>query len=428
MKALRFWMATASLLGVVALLSACGSEDPTATPTPEPTATALPGAVDTPTPDADAVFQARWDDLIARAQEEGEIVFGGAWGINDRPWNDLFARTFDVKVIEGVDSGSQAANKIIAERNAGLYLVDGWNRGGGSSRRLIAAQAFRAEDGPESFLFHPDALDLSKWLFNRWFWVTEDYTDPQGKHGKVGLYSDYQMTEAAGVGYNTKTVSRELLDSITSYRDFLRPEIVEITVVQDPFVAGATGTRTRMWSVMGPEYMEELVRTYHAAGNLITFNDSSVITGLGRGKWDMALFPGGFITDLVNAGLPFAELVPDERLLEGGMLPNIGGGESRMVFDRAPHPAAAELYWNWFYTQEGATAKQTLNINPNGPRPSLRLDVPQGTVPDVEWNARPTGDDIPWQSASPPGAEYDKIISDSLQFGLDLYERMGLQM
>ena len=67
-------------------------------------------------------------------------------------------------------------------------------------------------------------------------------------------------------------------------------------------------------------------------------------------------------------------------------------------------------------------------INPNGPRPSLRIDIPQGTVPDTKWNARPTGDDIPWQSASPPGPAYDKIIQDSLQFGIDLYERMGLQM
>ena len=49
------------------------------------------------------------------------------------------------------------------------------------------------------------------------------------------------------------------------------------------------------------------------------------------------------------------------------------------VMDRAPHPSAAKLFANWWLTQEGQTAYQTLYAGIGQP-PSLREDVPPGVT------------------------------------------------
>ena len=51
--------------------------------------------------------------------------------------------------------------------------------------------------------------------------------------------------------------------------------------------------------------------------------------------------------------------------------------------DRAPHPNAAKLFLNWWLTQEGQTAYNTLTDG--NPPPSLRVDVPVGvTLPQEQ--------------------------------------------
>ena len=97
------------LMGVLVavMTGACGS-DPTATPAPTatpvpPTATPVPSqpsdpAPDptaTPTPDAMMMFKSEWEDLIAAAQEEGEvtIVMGGSASRNYRPVVAVFEKS-----------------------------------------------------------------------------------------------------------------------------------------------------------------------------------------------------------------------------------------------------------------------------------------------------------------------------------------------
>ncbi|MCH8974148.1 MAG: hypothetical protein IH869_03635, partial [Chloroflexi bacterium] len=75
---LRNTAASVAAVTLLLLAAACGQTDPTATALP--TATAVPGATATPLPtatptlSADDIFAAEWDQLIADAQEEGELV------------------------------------------------------------------------------------------------------------------------------------------------------------------------------------------------------------------------------------------------------------------------------------------------------------------------------------------------------------------
>ena len=119
-----------------------------------------------------------------------------------------------------------------------MYAADSYNRGGGTFRRLGDAGTWEAYADIEELLIHPDALDVSKQRFGEFYWALPDgYTDADGKSGMTGLRWQFQVTEVSPVAYNTTTVSQETLDSIQSYRDLLRPEIVERTVMDNFFIA-----------------------------------------------------------------------------------------------------------------------------------------------------------------------------------------------
>jgi len=56
------------------------------------------------------------------------------------------------------------------------------------------------------------------------------------------------------------------------------------------------------------------------------------------------------------------------------------------MLSNAPHPNAAKLYMNWWYTKDGQTA-DIEGVSAYGPigSVSLRSDVTQGTFPDHLW-------------------------------------------
>jgi ABC-type Fe3+ transport system substrate-binding protein len=294
---------------------------------------------------------------------------------------------------------------------------------------MSTAGVWAAYEDIGELLFHPDALDVTKQRFDRFFWaIPEGYTDLNGKTGATGLRWQLQVTEVIPVAYNSQTVSQETLDSIQSYRDFLRPEIVERTVMDNIFIAASTGRRVRMWRVMGPEFMEELFTAYHEGGNLLQEGERRLVDGMAQGKWDLAITASGSVDDVIDAGIPWAFLVPDERTLEGGLLPDIGGGGARIegTIVKAPHPNATKLWHNWLFTQEGQTAMQTLYEDDDYNRPSLRNDIPQGKIVERVWSR--TGMSKGFEMGEPlePGLAYQEDLQASLEFGQQLMERLGI--
>ncbi len=100
----------------VLVLAACGS-DPTATPT----ATAAPQATVDP-------FQAEWNTLIAAAAEEGvlEMFACCTLGGNFKEFASRFEEKFGVQVNSFTGGSRDAREKIIPERDAGIYSIDVW--------------------------------------------------------------------------------------------------------------------------------------------------------------------------------------------------------------------------------------------------------------------------------------------------------------
>lgn len=379
-----------AIIGLVAafalmgLLAACGADEPTptsaatATPTPAATPTPLPPGVTaepTPTPDA---FLAEWAELIALAQAEGEVVIalGGSDSRTGRFAFETFKRQFGIEVLTSSGSGSDNANRILAEQGRGIFTVDVVTVSGGSLERLRAAGAL----SPVSdWLIHPSVIDRSEgWWLTETIWSDMD--------------SKYVMADSLAVGpigdiwYNPENVTQEDLNLINEYRDLLLPRFKGRIAMRAMNSPGGKSVIARLWLTpgLGPDFLDALHRVAEVA--LVNpEGDKELAEGVANGKWDFGIFGGGRdFRALQNLQLPVRELTLTKQV--GGLSTEMSGGNG-MLKD-PPHPNAAKLFLNWWYTQEGQTA-DVESVSAYGPKGSvsLRSDVTQGTFPDHLWEA-----------------------------------------
>ena len=358
--------ALALLMPVLLVLAACGGDDPT--PTPRPTATAVPAGE--PTPDADAMFQAEWDALIAAAQEEGELVviLGGAASRAYRPVIEHFGDLFDIKVTAATGRDGEHVSRILAEREAGQFLVDATHLGPTTTRtRAIPAGLI---DEIASVFMHPEVLDKSLWF--------------QGRHWYADETEKFLFTQSAGVDfspvsayYNTDLVSEADIAAIESVFDLLNPkwkgQIVSLPVSD----AGAGGTWYSIYvhPDVGPDWPDRFMREMDVQ---YTPEARLVADGLAQGKyaWAMAVGAAGRdINGLAAEGLPVAQF--RNAVAEAPTLSGSGSSNNTAIFTQPAHPNATKLYINWFLSKEGQTAVHELSAVT--PDPTLRIDdVPVG--------------------------------------------------
>ena len=378
-KAITGLVAALALMG---LLAACGADDPTptsaatATPTPAATPTPLPPGVTaepTPTPD---LFLAEWDALIAAAQEEGKVVLalGGSDSRTGRYAHEIFKRQFGITVIASSGSGSDNANRMLAEQSRGIYTVDIVTVSGGSLERLRNAGAL----APVSdWLIRPDVIDRSQnWWLSETIWSDRD--------GKYVMADSLSVGTIGDIWYNPDNVTQADLDLINDYTDLLRPEFkgrIAMRAMNNP---GGKSVIARLWLTpgLGPDFLADIHRIADV-DLVIPEGDKELAEGVANGKWDFGIFGGGRdFRALQNLQLPVRELTLTKQV--GALSTELGGGIS--MVNGAPNPNAAKLFLNWWYSQEGQTA-DIEGVSSYGPigSVSLRSDVTKGTFPDHLW-------------------------------------------
>jgi len=404
-------------LVVAAVATACGQEDPTATAVPTATATPVPGATPTPTPEppsAEELFQAEWDQLIADAQAEGELVLimGASESRTSRDIFQAFGDKFEINVLQATGSGTANANRVLAERAAGTYSADISLVGGTSTDRLRLAGALVPI---MPLIFHPEVLDRSQgWLIDYWAW-----TDVENLYSPA--FELRLRQNVMEVFYNTNGVSQAEIDGVQSFYDFLKPEWKgRIVSILDPDFGGVVTDRTLAWILIGKDFFEGLIREQDVAF-LPGGSFAEMATGIGRGKYDVAFFTGQASTDMeamIDLGIPIAKL--NRTLAEGGTV-EIRGTLS--VFDQAPHPKASQLFINWYLSRDGQQTSANL-INDEDPSPSLRSDLTQGNVSDRQWNLLKTIDPASAMSQSTP--EWFAARDEAIAFTRELYAELGL--
>ena len=413
-------------LAVAAVAAACGQDEPTATPEPTPTSTPVPGATPTPTPEATPtpeptptpseadLFQIEWDQLIADAQAEGELVMilGASGSRADRDIFEAFGTKFGLNVVMSTGSGTDNANRVLAEQLNGRFTVDISFVGGTSTGRLVDAGAVVPI---MPFMIHPEVVDRSQnWLLTEWVW-----TDAPNLYSPA--YEVRMRENFSNIYYNTNDVSQAEIDSVQSWQDFLKPEWKgRIVSILDPDYGGATTDRTLTWLLLGKEWLEAFIRnqepTFLSGGNF-----TEMANGMGRGKYSLAFFTGQASTDMdvmASLGLPVDRL--ERTLAEGGTVEIRG---TMTVLKNAPHPKAAQLFVNWYLSRDGQQATLDL-VNDDDPSPSLRTDLTQGKVTDRQWNQLQGLDPASAMSQSSP--EWFAARDDAIAWTREIFAELGL--
>ena len=408
-------MLALAALAMALFLAACGQEDPTPTTAPTPTS---PAQADepTPTPDAAAVFQAEWDALIAAAQAEGEvvIVMGGSSGRNYRPVAQFFQDKFNVEAVVSTGSGSEQANRVLAERQAGSFQVDVMFVGPTSANtRLIPANAL---DPMEEQFIHPEVLDTSLWFGGKYWWAD--------------VAQKYVFTMSADAGpiqsmrYNTDLMTQEDLDGINSVWDYVDPERWAGKIIAiSPLAGGAGGTYYEAY--VHPDIGKEWVDAWVDPVLDVTFTDDfrQVVDGIAKGAFHFGTAIGSAGRDLdalASLGAPVDQFPCNDsgcvkEFKEGGVMGGTGSQNNFMIPTDRPHPNAAKLFVNWMLSQEGQTIMHTLAEQ--DPDQTLRSDVTDlGRT--LAFERRDPNKDYFFFSSDPG---FTDLREEALQYAKDAY-------
>jgi ABC-type glycerol-3-phosphate transport system substrate-binding protein len=402
-----------ALAGMMVLLLAvaCGSPPPTAAPTAAPQPTAVPGTTPTPTAATDP-FQAEWDELVAAAQAEGNLVLvlGSSPSRNYARVIDEFERQFGIATVRAAGSGSENANRVLAERNAGSFTSDISFIGRTSIVRVINAGGMLPI---RDLIIRPDVLDESLWYGGR-LW----YNDDDQRY--IMAYNASLETNVNPIFYNKDRVSQAEIDSIQSIWDIVNNPDYTFGAV-DPRGEGSTTERLRFYAHpdLGPAFYEQVILNTNTT--FMGDDRRGVVDGLARGQWDFAiLVSGAGSVDMDNAiadGLPIGKI---ERTLAEGKVLSVAG--TLAAFERPANPNAQKLFVNWWLSPEGQDARHRFSDDPD-PSQSLREDIPPTNIP--EENQRRPGEEGIFVLGTDP--ETLALLPQSLEFITGLLQQRGVQ-
>lgn len=279
---------------------------------------------------------ANWNNVVAKAKEEGKLVISTSHSLGVRETvSKAFKAAFGIEIeYIGGGKGSELGMKLVNERRAGLYLQDLYI--GGPTTILTTLRPAGAIDPLEPALLLPDVLDKRLWIGGDQLWVDQDR--------KILVFL-LMPTPGQSCIINTTMVKP---NEIRVYDDFLNPKWKDKIVMNDPTVSGPgqrfvgpTATKIKGW-----DYMKELAKQKP----VINRDQRLQVEWVARGKYAIGLgMQTDLTTEFVNTGAPIVEIVPEDNF-------NASAGASTMaLINRAAHPNAAKVFINWILDKEGQT-------------------------------------------------------------------------
>lgn len=364
----RRFLMSLTLGGGAALLAACSAPAAPA-PTSAPKAAEPAAKTDSAKPSdaaAKSVAPAApagaspLDALVGPAKQEGEVViFMGRAG--SRQLRDAvaeFEKKYGVKATAVVGSGNENSEKVLAERDTGLFTGDIWMGGLTTMNTRLMPKGVLDPIGA-SFLL-PEITDKSLWWGGKHL-----YGDPQQSH--IFLFA---ASPNAYLSYNTNLVKPE---EITSWKDLLEPKWKGKIISRDPTVSGTGSSLAGFYHhpELGQDFLRKLYLDQEVA---LTKDGRQGAEWLALGKYSLYFIQSGNDPrELKGQGLPVEEIV--KPLKEGAWLGS-GGTGTLGIFNKAAHPNAAKLFVNWWLSKEGQAA--AMKFNPEDE--SLREDISKDAV------------------------------------------------
>lgn len=326
------------------------------------TAYVAPAATPMPT------FAQQWAELVTAAKQEGDIVVAPppSWQETKghRQLLEAFQKQFGIKVTSGRGSGRSQAQRLLAERRAGLYSVDIVVGGAATfTRVLLPAGAF---DPIKPLLFHPEVVDQSLWKGG-----VHRYLDTGQKY--VFLYAG--RNAPIGISINTQLVQP---GEIKSFWDLLKPKWRGRIVAHHPRLStqGVTYSQVYWDKDLGPEFLR---RIYSEAKLNYVTTRREFADGLAFGAYALGFLEGGGqreIRRMGREGLPVKMLMAQDLKVDVARV-SPGGASIFAAVNRPPNPNAQKLFVNWLLTRK---TQLLFNRFGNGEYESLRADVPNDNV------------------------------------------------
>jgi len=287
--------------------------------------------------DGSPSWQLEWQKTLEAAKKEGQVVVYGPAGSDARKaLADSFQQKYGINVEYQGGRGTERIVKMKAERDAGQYSVD--IHVGGLTTPLVSLKPIGALDPISSALILPEVKEPKYWQENKLPWYDKE------QHFLPALYR----------GRTSVIVNTNLIKpgDIKSYKDFLNAKWKDNIILDDPRGTGP-GQQLVTFFLLHPALGPQFIRALAKQGLFVTDNRTIQRDSLAHGK--KAILLGGaesVMETAIEKGLPVAHVTTRE-FKEGGQI--AFGGSVLELINKAPHPNAAKIYINWFFSREGQT-------------------------------------------------------------------------
>jgi len=306
----------------------------------------------------------KWNDLIARAKQEGELVVMGPPAAGFRAsLTDAFSKRFGIQLnYIGANSG-EIITRVDNETKAGRVSVD-VNLGGASGCWALAQKG--EVESMTGKLIAPDIADPAVWRLGH-----PKLTDSGNVTGGPNDFTcGFQTAEwvMTDLFVNTSIVKPS---DIISWKDLLKPQYKGKIASYDPRRSGPGGTPVGyLAALFGQQYLTDL---YIGQNVRLTADNRQLAEWVARGEFPIGIALVQFAVEAFRQqGLPIERVFPADG--QGSVT---GGFSVAMLIKNAPHPNAAQVFVNWFGSQEAQTIYEKEMMED-----SLRNDVKGTGVPD----------------------------------------------
>jgi ABC-type Fe3+ transport system substrate-binding protein len=297
----------------------------------------------------------KWEQLLAAAKKEGEVVMIGPT-IPDlrQAYTEEFPKDTGIRLLYEGLGPALVSPRIEREAAAGKISADAI-LGGSVELRTLYPKSLLAPLKPVLAL--PEVIDASKWADGKL-----DFTDPERQYMLRTVSGVY-----GGMVINTSKVSKS---AIKSSKDLLKPEW-KGKIVSSPAAAGSgSGFAANVLYRLKAEYFSKLYK-----GQQVAFiaNSRSVVEAVARGSYliGFGIFPHE-VESFKKEGFPLEVVYADD--LPGYL--SASNGTIKLV-KNGPHPNAGAVLANWFAGKKAQEIMMKTTLDP-----SRRVDVDRRLVPD----------------------------------------------
>lgn len=308
-------------------------------------------------------WQKTWDETLAAAKKEGKVVIiGSPDPVMRGEINPKFTQRYGINVEYIAGRSSQLIERVRTERSSGIYSIDIFMSGAGSTLNTLLPG--KMLDPMKPLLILPDVTEAKNWKSGApWF------VDREGQY-VLALFK----TVDSFVIINTDVVKE-----LKTVQDLLDPKWRGKISTQDPRLTG-TGSNTAgyFYREMGPDF----VRKLYIDQKPVISNDRRQMTDwLARGTYPICLScRADDLKDLLKDGFKLKEVYGLPGIKERTI---VGSPFLLSYANKAPNPNAARVFINWMAGKEATE----IYARSFGAAP-LRTDIDESTL-DPETIPKP---------------------------------------